>query len=515
MDEPADGPRDVSHRLRGAEVIFLPSAAPFAAVGRRASDDLGESLIEGARGDARKIFRHFQHEVGGGVIGDLSLRIPIRAPGVDVAGLGLNGEVLVLRFAILRRQRDRLALRGHGVQPAAVGEVEIENRVCGQRLRQIDHDVVLAADAQGHQVAEFLADDRANHQRLGEAEHQRRDRRALGHQIHARVGVDPLALRIETGVDVVMEDVVIDLIVFAEHRPAHGQLLPGGVDGNRALVRAIEKPDVFGIRRRSHVGEVRLVGLNFRDKIAVLRHHRPRLAAQIAEVEPERLVQVVLKNSVGALQIAVVHQPPGERGRRDVIVELGWVHPHVQPVEPGLELLDPAENFHLSALGEKNICRLDIAMHNSLRVSRLQRIRDLNCQRQQLFQIKRLSAHPLRQRLALQQLHHDKMLPFVLLDRVNRTNIRVVQRGRSSRLSLKPFQQLCVAGHFARQKFYRHPPAQPRILRFIHHTHTAAANFAQYLVLRKCLSYRRIRLCHRPQILVALRGPVKQCMFQI
>ena len=139
-------------------------------------------------------------------------------------------------------------------------------------------------------------------------------------------------------------------VVFAERRPVRGQLLLGRVDGNRALVRAIEKPDVFRIRRRSHVGQVRLVGLNFRDKIAVLRRHRPWLAAQIAEVEPERLVQVVLKNSVGALQIAVVHQPPGERGRRDVIVELGWVHPHVQPVEPGLELLDPAENFHLSAL---------------------------------------------------------------------------------------------------------------------------------------------------------------------
>ena len=140
---------------------------------------------------------------------------------------------------------------------------------------------------------------------------------------------------------------------------------------------------------------------------------------------------------------------------------------------------------------------------------RFERIGNLNRHRQQLFDFQNLPAHTLRQRLALEQLHHNKMLPLVLFDRVNRANVWMIQRGCRTRFSLESFQELGVARHFVRQKLYRDFPPEPRILGFIHHTHATAADFAEHFVLGKRLTDRRICLCHRVQILVALPHPVK------
>ncbi len=57
-------------------------------------------------------------------------------------------------------------------------------------------------------------------------------------------------------------------------------------------------------------------------------------------------------------------------------------------------------------------------MYDALRVCRLQSVGNLDRQAQQLFDLERISADYLRERLPLQQLHDNELLPLMLLDRV-------------------------------------------------------------------------------------------------
>ena len=56
------------------------------------------------------------------------------------------------------------------------------------------------------------------------------------------------------------------------------------------------------------------------------------------------------------------------------------------------------QNLQLPALGEKEICWLDVSVHDALGMGRFKGVSDLNSQRQQLLYFHRLPAHPLRQR---------------------------------------------------------------------------------------------------------------------
>ena len=54
------------------------------------------------------------------------------------------------------------------------------------------------------------------------------------------------------------------------------------------------------------------------------------------------------------------------------------------------------QNLHLSALGKKEIRRLDVTVHDSLGVGRFEGVGDLDGQRQQLVHFHGLPAHLLR-----------------------------------------------------------------------------------------------------------------------
>ena len=69
---------------------------------------------------------------------------------------------------------------------------------------------------------------------------------------------------------------------------------------------------------------------------------------------------------------------------------------------------------------------------------------------EQLADLEALPRQPLRQRLALEQLHDDEVLALVLLDRVDRADARVVQRRRRARLALESLQRLRVVRQLVR-----------------------------------------------------------------
>ena len=146
------------------------------------------------------------------------------------------------------------------------------------------------------------------------------------------------------------------------------------------------------------------------------------------------------------------------------------------------------QNLHLPARRDKNIRRLDIPMNDPLGMRRLQRVGNLDRHSQQFLYLERLSPHHLRQRLPFKQLHHDKMLPLVLFDRMDGANVGMIQRGCRPRLPLKSLQQLRILRHFRRKKFQRHAPSELSILGFVHHAHAATAQLTRDFVVGNALT---------------------------
>ncbi len=135
----------------------------------------------------------------------------------------------------------------------------------------------------------------------------------------------------------------------------------------------------------------------------------------------------------------------------------------------------------------------------------------LDAQRQQLVHFHGLPVHLLRDGLPLKQFHNDEVPAFVLFNRMDGADVRVIQRRSGARLALKSLQQLAVLGHIQRKKLQGHSAAEMGILSFIHHTHATRAQFVHNLVMQEGLSDEGINLVHIRRLMVSGRvGVVKE-----
>jgi hypothetical protein len=57
-----------------------------------------------------------------------------------------------------------------------------------------------------------------------------------------------------------------------------------------------------------------------------------------------------------------------------------------------------------------------------------------------------LATDAVLQRHAVQELHDDERLTILLSDLMNRADVRMVERGRCTRLAAEAFERLCVLG---------------------------------------------------------------------
>ncbi len=113
------------------------------------------------------------------------------------------------------------------------------------------------------------------------------------------------------------------------------------------------------------------------------------------------------------------------------------------------------EDLRVAAVGDKNVCRLDVAVHDALAVRGLERVRHFNAQTQQRFQLQRLTLDQVLEGLATEALHDDEQAPFVLPNLVNGANVGVVQRRSGARLSPETFQGLGILRSFIGQELQR------------------------------------------------------------
>ena len=76
---------------------------------------------------------------------------------------------------------------------------------------------------------------------------------------------------------------------------------------------------------------------------------------------------------------------------------------------------------------------------------------------------------------AIQELHGDEGLAFVLANVMDGADVGMVQRRRGLCFALETRQGLRIVGEFLGQEFQGHEAVQARVFGLVHHTHAAAA----------------------------------------
>jgi hypothetical protein len=108
--------------------------------------------------------------------------------------------------------------------------------------------------------------------------------------------------------------------------------------------------------------------------------------------------------------------------------------------------------------------------------STLYRDRQCLCGRQRTLR------QPVRQRLAVEQLHDEERRAVVLADVVQRTDVRVGQLRDRARFAIEARAELRVRGQRGRQDLDGDGPVEPRVAGLVDFAHAARANGAEDFV---------------------------------
>ena len=154
------------------------------------------------------------------------------------------------------------------------------------------------------------------------------------------------------------------------------------------------------------------------------------------------------------------------------------------------------ENLRVAAAGDEHIRRLDVAVDDPGGVRRLQRVGDLDRERQQQIDLERAPGDAMLQRRPVEELHDEERAAVVLADIVDGADVGVVQRRCGARLAAESLQGLGIVGEVGRQELQRDEALQPRILGFVDDAHAAAAQLLDDAVVRERLTDQWIAVHH-------------------
>ena len=146
------------------------------------------------------------------------------------------------------------------------------------------------------------------------------------------------------------------------------------------------------------------------------------------------------------------------------------------------------ENLRLTSIGDEDICGLDVAMDDALRVCRVESVGDLNTQIKHRFDLQRLTSDSMPERLTLQQFHGDEGSPVGFVNLIDGADVGVVQRGRGLGLPLKTAEGLSVFGELVGKELQGDVAAELQVFRLVHNTHPAAAQLLYNAIVRDGLA---------------------------
>ena len=145
------------------------------------------------------------------------------------------------------------------------------------------------------------------------------------------------------------------------------------------------------------------------------------------------------------------------------------------------------QNLGVTAPGDKDVRRLDVAVNNALAMGCVERVRYVDRYRKKRFRFQWPPGDSMAQGHAIQKLHDDEGLAFFLPDFMDRADVGMVQtRGRLS-LALEAQHGLRVVGYFLRQKLQGDEAVQVDVLGLVDDAHATAAELLNDAVMRNDL----------------------------
>src|ERR1700728_5451884 len=121
----------------------------------------------------------------------------------------------------------------------------------------------------------------------------------------------------------------------------------------------------------------------------------------------------------------------------------------------GLDHLCQAEveNLCVPALGNENVGRFDIAMDDPFAMGRIQRVSDLDGERENHLRLHRPVGNAMLQRHTVEILHDDERSTFLLINLMDGADVWVIERGRGLGFLLKASECLRVFGYIVGKEF--------------------------------------------------------------
>ena len=160
-----------------------------------------------------------------------------------------------------------------------------------------------------------------------------------------------------------------------------------------------------------------------------------------------------------------------------VVIVGDAVHVDVLPAADRINELGEPKIEHLdrTVLADFDVRRLQIAVNDPLLVGGFQCLCDLFGNRECLVQRNRALGDPIRERRALDQLHHERVGAAGVFNAVDVRDVGMVQSGEDLGFSVEPGETLRLIGDKLRENLDRDVPPELRIPGAIDLPHPAAA----------------------------------------
>src|SRR5580693_1085745 len=121
-------------------------------------------------------------------------------------------------------------------------------------------------------------------------------------------------------------------------------------------------------------------------------------------------------------------------------------------------------------------------------MGRVERVRNLDGQRQHQLGFHGTAADTIFQRDTLQKLHRDEGFAVLIVNFVDGADILVIQGGGSLSFALEAAEGQWIFGNVVGQKLESYKTTEVQVLGFIDHAHSAATKFLEDAVVRDGLA---------------------------
>jgi hypothetical protein len=129
-----------------------------------------------------------------------------------------------------------------------------------------------------------------------------------------------------------------------------------------------------------------------------------------------------------------------------------------------------------------------MSVNDAFGVRSVQRIGNLDGQRQHQFGFHRLAGNAMFQIHAIQKLHCNERLAVLVVDLEDHTDVGMVQGRGSLCFTLKTSQSLCIAGDVIWQELQSHEAVQFYVFGLVDHAHASAAELFDDAIVRDSLA---------------------------